>query len=217
MELLRAPARAHPTSLAGQLRYVRERWAALLGEDLAALLIGCSSRSDVIAEEERGLHLRFGGGGGMGGGGGHGRGAGPDRPGRRAGAVLQRLGVDAAPGADGEEHVRLAGPAVAHVRARRSGRSTRSPTRSWTGCALRLHRAVADRPVGAQPRVAAHQAAARQPRRGRPRPTRSMDYRIAEDLGGEAPGRTCATAPGRAASGSRATWCPTTWASTRAG
>ena len=43
------------------------------------------------------------------------------------------------------------------------------------------------------------------------------DYRIAEDLGGEAPTPTCATEPGRAASDSPATWCPITWASTRAG
>ena len=31
VELLRAPARAHPTSLAGQLRYVRDQWRGLLG------------------------------------------------------------------------------------------------------------------------------------------------------------------------------------------
>ena len=44
------------------------------------------------------------------------------------------------------------------------------------------------------------------------------DYRIADDLGGEAayaqPARPRA---GRAASAWRATWSPTTWASTRAG
>jgi glycosidase len=70
IQLLRAPMRAHPTSLAGQLRYVRERWRALLGDRLDALLDRLLLTLDVMAEEERGLHLRFGGGGGPGGGGG---------------------------------------------------------------------------------------------------------------------------------------------------
>ena len=77
VELLRAPARAHPTSLAGQLRYVREHWRSLLGEDLDRLLDRLLVTLDVIAEEERGLHLRFGGGG-DGGAGGGGRGEAPD-------------------------------------------------------------------------------------------------------------------------------------------
>ncbi len=73
VELLRAPARAHPTSLAGQLRYVRQHWSGLLGGELDALLDRMLLALDVIAEEERGLHLRFGGGGGpAGGGAGHG-------------------------------------------------------------------------------------------------------------------------------------------------
>jgi glycosidase len=71
LELLRAPARAHPTSLAGQLRYVREHWRPLLGAELDALLERMLVAEGVIAEEERGLHLRFGGGGGgVAGGGG---------------------------------------------------------------------------------------------------------------------------------------------------
>ncbi|MEW6223099.1 MAG: alpha-amylase family glycosyl hydrolase [Chloroflexota bacterium] len=73
VELLRAPARAHPTSLAGQLRYVRERWRGLLGDALDALLDRMLLTLDVIEQEERGLHLRFGGGGDGGpGAGGHG-------------------------------------------------------------------------------------------------------------------------------------------------
>jgi glycosidase len=70
VELLRAPARAHPTSLAGQLRYIRERWRGLLGDALDALLDRMLLTLDVMSEEERGLHLRFGGG--AGGGDGHG-------------------------------------------------------------------------------------------------------------------------------------------------
>jgi glycosidase len=62
-EMLRAPARNAPTSLAGQLRYARERWAAILPADLTARLL---AGEDLLAEEERALHLRFGGGGGPG-------------------------------------------------------------------------------------------------------------------------------------------------------
>ena len=57
-DLLRAPLRAAPTSLAGQLRYIRDRWSDLLPDDLLdRLVLGL----DILAEEERGLHLRFGG------------------------------------------------------------------------------------------------------------------------------------------------------------
>jgi glycosidase len=68
VELLRAPARAHPTSLAGQLRYIREHWGSLLGSALDDMLDRLLLTLDVMAEEERGLHLRFGGGAGDGGG-----------------------------------------------------------------------------------------------------------------------------------------------------
>ena len=78
VEMLRAPARAHPTSLAGQLRYVREQWSSILGAALEALLDRLLLTIDVISEEERGLHLRFGGGGDGGHGGGGGRGEAPD-------------------------------------------------------------------------------------------------------------------------------------------
>jgi glycosidase len=65
--MLRAPIVASPTSLAGQLRYVRDRWAGLLGE-LGDLLERILVGLDVLAEEERAMHLRFGGGhGGFGG------------------------------------------------------------------------------------------------------------------------------------------------------
>jgi glycosidase len=61
--VLRAPALAAPTSLAGQLRYIRNNWAALLGDEAAELLERLQVGLDVISEEERALHLRFGGGG----------------------------------------------------------------------------------------------------------------------------------------------------------
>jgi glycosidase len=78
VELLRAPARAHPTSLSGQLRYVRDHWRGLLGASLDALLDRMLLTLDVMAEEERGLHLRFGGGGQGGWGDGAGHGEAPD-------------------------------------------------------------------------------------------------------------------------------------------
>jgi glycosidase len=68
--MLRSPAVAVPDSLAGQLEYVRERWAELLGDLLARLLLGL----DVLDEEARGRWARFhpsaGGGRGPGFGGG---------------------------------------------------------------------------------------------------------------------------------------------------
>jgi len=60
VELLRAPARHAPSSLAAQLRYIRERWGRLLPPDLVERLVG---GEDLLAEEGRALHLRFGGGG----------------------------------------------------------------------------------------------------------------------------------------------------------
>ncbi|HEY4634112.1 MAG TPA: alpha-amylase family glycosyl hydrolase, partial [Candidatus Limnocylindrales bacterium] len=61
VELMRAPARHAPTSLVGQLRYVREHWAALLGETLDELIGRLDLAIGILAEEERGLHRRFGG------------------------------------------------------------------------------------------------------------------------------------------------------------
>ena len=63
VDLLRAPARHAPTSLSGQLRYVRDTWGALLGSDLESLIGRLGIAIGIIAEEERGLHQRFGGGG----------------------------------------------------------------------------------------------------------------------------------------------------------
>ncbi|HET7028056.1 MAG TPA: alpha-amylase family glycosyl hydrolase, partial [Candidatus Limnocylindrales bacterium] len=64
--MLRQPAVAVPDSLAGQLEYVRERWAELLGDLLERLLLGLG----VLDEEARGRWARFhptvGGGAGAG-------------------------------------------------------------------------------------------------------------------------------------------------------
>ena len=92
--MLRSPALAAPHSLSGQLEYIRERWGALLGSYLYRLL----SSLDLIQEEEKAIFL----------------GPGPAlvlrvwRAGVRAGALQPRPGLDAPPGADGQEHLRLA-------------------------------------------------------------------------------------------------------------
>ena len=62
IELMRAPARHAPTSLAGQLRFIRDRWGPLLGTALEDLLRRLDLAIGILAEEERALHLRFGGG-----------------------------------------------------------------------------------------------------------------------------------------------------------
>jgi glycosidase len=61
VELLRAPARHAPTSLAGQLRYIRDHWARLLGPELGALIGRLDIAIGILAEEEHALHQRFGG------------------------------------------------------------------------------------------------------------------------------------------------------------
>ena len=63
LELLRAPARQSPGSLAGQLRYIRERWRGLLGDALERLMGELDLTLGVLAEEERAMQLRgaFGG------------------------------------------------------------------------------------------------------------------------------------------------------------
>ena len=62
IELIRLPAQHAPTSLAAQLRYVRDHWGGILGSDLASLLDQLDIAIGILAEEERAMHLRFGGG-----------------------------------------------------------------------------------------------------------------------------------------------------------
>jgi glycosidase len=68
LEMLRAPARHSPTSLAGQLRYIRDSWRSVLGDALDRVSGELDLTIGVLSEEERALHLRFGGGGAGGGG-----------------------------------------------------------------------------------------------------------------------------------------------------
>jgi glycosidase len=53
IDLLRAPALAHPHSLSAQLEYIRQRWGVLLGRYLYRLL----SSLDLIQEEEKAIFL----------------------------------------------------------------------------------------------------------------------------------------------------------------
>jgi glycosidase len=66
IELMRAPARHAPTSLAAQLRFIRDHWGPMLGAELEDLLRRLDLAIGIMAEEEHALHLRFGGGGGPG-------------------------------------------------------------------------------------------------------------------------------------------------------
>ena len=77
VDLLRLPARQAPTSMAGQLRFIRDAWGVILGTDLEELIHRLDLAVGILAEEEHALHLRFGGGGGGAGGGGGGGGGGP--------------------------------------------------------------------------------------------------------------------------------------------
>jgi glycosidase len=52
-DLLRAPMRASPTSISGQLAYVRERWSGLLGERFSSLVERMMTSLDVLREEGR--------------------------------------------------------------------------------------------------------------------------------------------------------------------
>ncbi|MCO6451711.1 MAG: hypothetical protein J5I90_13080 [Caldilineales bacterium] len=51
LDMLRAPAKASPHSLAGQLEYIRQNWGGLLGTDVYRLL----SSLDFVSEEEKAI------------------------------------------------------------------------------------------------------------------------------------------------------------------
>jgi len=53
VDLLRSPAVAVPLSLAGQLQYIREHWAGLLGDYLERLLDRLLGGLDLLKEEEK--------------------------------------------------------------------------------------------------------------------------------------------------------------------
>ena len=63
LQLLRAPARHSPASLAGQLRYIRDTWRELLGDALDELMGELDMALGLLAEEQRAWQLRgaFGG------------------------------------------------------------------------------------------------------------------------------------------------------------
>jgi len=54
-DALRAPSLASPDSLSGQLEYIREHWAPILGEDIRRVLLAI----DVLREEDLAIWLRF--------------------------------------------------------------------------------------------------------------------------------------------------------------
>ncbi len=184
VELLRAPARHVPTSLAGQLRYVREHWAAILGAELDALIGRLDIAIGVLAEEERGLHLRFGGGGG-------GKDAPPDVPSFKAGVADEPEAFSS--DSDWMPRVVLLAKSTyvwLDQLSRRHGRDLRTldaipdeeldTLASWGVTSLWL--------IGLWQRSVASERIKRM--RGNPDAVASAysldDYRIADDLGGEA-------------------------------
>jgi len=89
VDMLRSPAIAVPHSLSGQLEYIRAQWGSLLGKHLYRLLSGL----DLISEEEKAVF----------------RGPGPAR-------IMDFAGQAAEPERfDGQEQLRLAGPALQEV------------------------------------------------------------------------------------------------------
>ena len=203
-----------PTSLAGQLRYARDRWGDILPPALAARLV---AGEDLLAEEERGLHLRFGGGGGW-------------RP-AAVGEAPSFAGADVEAerfSDDREWMPRLVLAAKStYVWLDQLSRALRprdpDARRDSGRGAGRDGPARDQRASGSSGCGSARQASEKIKRwRGNADAVASAysldDYRIADDLGGEAAHanlRDRAAARGiRLAS---ATWCPTTWGSTRAG
>src|SRR6201996_9224142 len=55
IDMLRAPALASPDSLSGQIAYIAEHWAEVIGEELKRLLLAI----DVLKEEDVAVWMRF--------------------------------------------------------------------------------------------------------------------------------------------------------------
>src|ERR1700760_2761721 len=55
IDMLRAPALASPDSLSGQIAYIVEHWAELIGDSLKRLLLAI----DILKEEELAIWMRF--------------------------------------------------------------------------------------------------------------------------------------------------------------
>ena len=187
----------------GPARYIRERWGSCSAGFVDRLLLGL----DVARGRGRRSARGFAGDGG-----------GPRTPARarvaawladpavsagprrsaESRALQPRPRLDAARGADREERLRLARPALEEVRARRSTGSTRSPTRSSTCSRARGFTGLWL--IGLWERSPASQRIKQL--RGNPDAVASAyslhDYDIADDLGGEARLR----GPARSAPGS---------------
>ena len=209
--LLRAPLRASPHSLAGQLRWIRDNWGDLLPDELRD---GLLTALDVLKEID--VHragepgpppvLEFG-------------------PGSAAwgehGPEPEAFSRDA----DWMSNVVLMAKSV-YVWLDQLSREHGRPVHTLADvpddeldrlAGWGVTGAVADRPVGTLDRLAHDQAVDGQPRAAAQRllPVRLRDRRRP---GRRAPpGATCASGPGSGASAWPATWCPTTWASTAAG
>ena len=210
---LLAPIEASPDSLAAQLRYIREHGPA--AADLVDRLASDEMLSELDAIEDLATPAVGVGGGGP-----------PD-----AQALHGFAGLDAElEGFSPDRHWMPRVVLIAKTTyvwldqlSRAYGRPIRTPRpdpRRGARHASRRSGFTGLWLIGLWERsrgVAAHQADARQPRgRGVGLLADGLPHRRRpRRRGGLSP--TCATGPGRAASASPATWCPTTWASTHAG
>ena len=172
IDFLRLPALSSPDSLLAQLEFMRGRWGITLGQYLYRVLGGL----DFIREEEKAIFT----------------GPGPTlipvfgEEGQRASMALfgpsgrqqlrfragartlqPRSRLDAAPRVDRQEHLRLARSTLEEISTRHHAARSDPRRRTGSAAAQRLYGPVADRVVGAQPRLAEHQADDGQSRSGR--------------------------------------------------
>ena len=219
-DALRAPMLASPDSLIGQLDYIRERWAPYLGGDLKRILLAI----DVLREEDLAIWMRFNppgpdqfrhgpSWGSMGFEGDEYIGFDELRRRRYAHdyqAPLDEYEAFSADQAWMPNVVLIAKSTYVWLEQlskkylRHIHRLDQIPDEELQLLAVaRHHRPVADRPVGAQHRIAHHQAPARPPRRGRLRllAQELRHRRGPRRLGGlqpsEAPRRRLRPAPGQ--------------------
>ena len=219
IDVLRAPALASPDSLSGQLAYIIEHWADLIGDALAKLL----QAIDVLKEEDIAMWMRFNPPGANTGR----RGNFPwniDKKGEVPSYVESAQETERfSPDQEWMPTTVLIAKST-YVWLEQLSRTTAATSIAWTrfpmkSCAAspaRHQLAMAHRRVGEKLRLADHQAVC-----GNHDAVASAyslyGYDIAQDLGGETAYPICETAPLPTASGWPAIWFPTTWASIQAG
>ena len=214
LELLLSPIRHAPADLNAQLAFMRSSWGMLLEghAEMLRLLLGL----DFMTEESKWFARR-----------GHQAPMSHDPqlgPQTFAGPGYEAEPEQFSPDTDWMPRVVMLAKSTfvsltssGSSTAPRSGRSATSPTPSSTSCATAATPRSGSSACGAAPpRRRRSRSSTATPRRWPP-PTRSSTTRSRRSWAATRPTRCCARSAGGAASGSPATWCPTTWASTRRG